>query len=164
MIKVVQTSDPLDDTRRLIHSVNYSEVIRVVSVVDKEEVFGLAPGVVYGGLAVDRSVFRMLQPDARWLVYGAGWVNPTDGANGVTITIQYETDAPGTVVVLGTLAVPAGVAYVKRALGPFDIFNTATVPQGETIPIITLKATKLTAGTGELRDWCLWFRFLAPKQ
>jgi len=162
MIKVVRTSDPLDDTRRLIHSINYSEAIHVVSVVFQAQAIPLAPGAMYGGLAVDRSVFRKLMPDARWLVYAAGWINPLDAAGG-TVEIVYEKDNAA-VVVLGTTAMPGAAGLVKMAVGPFDVFNTATVPQTEIIPIITLKATKAGGVPGALRNWCMWFRFLAPKQ
>jgi len=164
VIRVAQSGEPQEDIRRIIHSLHYSEDIRVVSAVGSEEAVAVAPGTVYGGLAVDRSIFRKLQQDARWFVYAAGWVK-TDGAHAVTLGLQYEKDNAA-VVVLGTLVAAATGAYTKRAFGPFDVFGTAGVPAGETIPIVTLTATVAAggAGTAFVRDWNLWVRLLPAKQ
>lgn len=109
---------------------------------------------------MDRSVFRELQPDDRWWIYGVGWVNPKD-ANQATIAFMYEKD-DGTVVQIGTVT-QSGSGRVKKSMGPFDIFATAGVPAGETIPIIRLAAIKDAGVDGELDGWVVWVRHLPAK-
>jgi hypothetical protein len=115
-------------------------------------------GAVFGGLAVDREVFRRRLPDYRWYVYAAGLVDPRD-ANTATLELVYHLD-DNTLVSLGSIT-QAGAGMVKRELGPFDVFNTPGVPAGETIPIVRLRATKTAGVPGEVVAWVIWNRFLA---
>lgn len=164
MIKVVQTGNPLEDVRRLAHSVNFSEAILAFPAVGSVEAFTTAaPTLVvnsFGGVAVDRSVFRRLLPDARWAIYAAGYLETNDGSN-ATVGLAYQTDA-GALVSLGTVTVstPGG----KFALGPFDLFGTGGVPNTETVPIIRLTAQKAAGVNGEIMASCVWVRYLPSKQ
>ncbi len=112
---------------------------------------------LFGGYAIDRSIFRELQKDSRWLFYAAGWVNPNDG-NVASLSLVYEKD-DGTQIVLGTVT-ETGATRVKTSLGPFDLFATAGVPKGETIPVVRLRAVKDAGVDGEIDGWCLWLRLL----
>lgn len=166
MIKVVETPDAQENVRRIIHALHYSEDIRVVSAVGSEEgpvaVAATAAGdTLFGGLAVDRSVFRKRQQDVRWLVYAAGWALPGD-ANTMTLDLLYQKD-DFTTVVLGSTT-RTGAAFGKVAMGPFDVFGTAGVPAGETIPMIRLGARKNVGANGFLQNWNIWARLLAAKQ
>jgi len=167
MIKVMETGDARQDTRRLIHSVNYSEEIRVVAVQDPVSPVAVAAtflGDSYStmGLAVDRSVFRRLQPDARWLVYAAGFADPGD-ANILTIDLVYQSAAVGLILLGSTTRTGAG--FVKVGFGPFDVFTPGgPVAPTEAIPIIRLGARKNVGATGALAVWNIWLRLLAPKQ
>lgn len=116
---------------------------------------------LFAGFAVDRSVFRKTLPDARWLVYAAGWLNPGDG-NTATVRLAYEKD-DGTLATLATLA-QVGGGRLKAKLGPADLFGSAGVPAGETIAMIRLGAVKNTGVNGTVENWTIWVRFLAPKQ
>ena len=110
-----------------------------------------------GAYAVDRSIFRERLPDDRWWVYAAGWVDPKD-ANTATISLRYEKD-DGTTILLGSVT-QARAGRVKKSMGPFDVFGTASVPAGETIPIIRLGAQKSAGIDGELDGWTIWVRLL----
>jgi hypothetical protein len=160
VIKVVKAADDAETLRRVVHSLNYSEVpLPFHALVFETVAFG-AP-TIYGGCSVDRSVFRKRLPDTRWFASAAGVVNPTDAA-GVTLDLVYLTNAIAAVS-LGA-ATFLGAGAVKATLGPFDVFGTGGVPAGETVPIIALRATKLVAGVATLSHWNIWIRFLPSKQ
>lgn len=112
---------------------------------------------LFGSYAMDRSIFRELQADSRWYFYAAGWLDPKDG-NIATVSLVYEKD-DGTQLVLGSVT-QAGSGRVKKSMGPFDLFATAGVPAGETIPIVRLRAVKDAGVDGEIDGWCLWVRHL----
>ena len=120
-----------------------------------------AAGKTYGGLALDRSVWRRKLPDRKWVVYAAGWVNPND-ANTATIAIVYEKD-DGSQVTLGTTT-QAGAGKVKKTLGPFDLFGTGGVPAGETVPIVRLKFSKNAGVDGTCEAWNLAFDLVPATQ
>ena len=115
---------------------------------------------LFDAVTVDRSVFRKLLPDARWFAYGSGWVNPGD-ANTATVELCYEKD-DGTIVVLGSVT-QAGAGLVKKQLGPFDVFATAGVPAGETIPSLRLRGAKTAGANGDLANWTVWLRLLPSR-
>jgi hypothetical protein len=165
MMKVAQTGNDHEDIGRLVHAVNFSEAIigpANVNLDSNQTPFSSAAGNVFSrqALAIDRSVFRELLPDARWLVYAAGFLNSSDG-NTVTATLTYQDDST-TVVVLGSVSHAAG--WAKKVIGPLDVFGTPGVPTGESVPMIRLHFSKATAGTGECAGWCLWLRLLVSKQ
>ncbi len=118
--------------------------------------FGTSP-VTFGAIAVDRAVFRRLLPDARWLVYAAGWCDPGDG-NDAIVELIYERDDES-VVVLGA-ATFSGAGRSKRLLGPVDLFATSGVPAGEAVPMIRLRARKTAGLDGSLDGWVAWLRLL----
>jgi hypothetical protein len=115
---------------------------------------------LFGGVAVDRDTFRRRLPDARWLAYAAGWVDPGD-ANTATISLRYEKD-DGTTVLLGSVT-QAGAGRVKKLIGPVDVFGTGGVPAGEAVPMVRIAAQKAAGVNGTLENWTLWIRYLAPK-
>jgi hypothetical protein len=163
MIKVVHTGQVAEDTRRIIHALNFSEAIHAVTPSLAAFSTG-APALganLVGGLVVDRSIFRTVLPDARWFVYAAGLVNPGDG-NTATVALQYVKDT-GVLVMLGS-ATAVGAGWAKLSMGPFDVFGTAGVPAGETIPAIVMTAQKNAGVNGTLSAWTIWTRFLASKQ
>lgn len=163
MIKVAELGAMAEQVHRVIHSLNFSPEIREIAVVGSEETIPVAPAKVFGGVAVDREVFRTLQPDARWLVHAAGWAKG-DATHTATIGLQYESDTPGTVVVLGTVVIAASATYSKFRLGPFDVFGTGGVPAGENVPIVTLTGVVAAGGAGTIRSAAIWLRLLAAQQ
>ena len=114
-------------------------------------------GRTLGGLLIDRAEFRPRLADARWFVYAAGWVDPMD-VNVATISIRYELDNK-TQIVLGSVTA-SGAGFVKKAMGPFDMFATAGVPAGETIVALRLHAIKDLGVDGQIEAWTLYVRFL----
>lgn len=123
--------------------------------------FGTA-GRTFGGLSVDRSVFRELLPDARWYVYAAGMVDPGDG-NVATLSLIYVEDTTGTTHTLGSTT-KTGAGLVKFDMGPFDVFGTSGVPAGEDVPVIQFKAAKDAGVDGTVSAVTLWVRFLPATQ
>lgn len=119
-------------------------------------------GKYFGGLAVDRSVFRRLLPDYRWYVYAAGLVNPGD-ANVATLSLRYQRDSTSTFDTLGSETF-TGAGLVKFEMGPYDVFGTAGVPAGETIPIIRFHAAKDAGADGEVAAVTGWVRYLPRQQ
>src|SRR5439155_16507091 len=126
--KLMPSRDHVDDLHRVMVALNFSETILACPC-------ALAPETVIdttvtdlGGVSVDRSVFRKVLPDHRWLVYAAGRVDPRD-ADGVIIALAYVED-DSTAVSLGSVTL-TGAGFVKQTLGPFDVFATAGVPAGE---------------------------------
>lgn len=117
-------------------------------------------GKTFGGLSLDRTVFRKLLPDARWMVYAAGWVNPND-ANTATISLVYEKD-DGSQVTLGSTT-QAGSGKVKKGLGPFDVFGTAGVP-AEAIAVVRLMAQKTAGVDGTAEAWTMGYHFLPAQR
>ena len=161
MIKVIQTPDGPETLRRVVHSINYSEAVLAFPAVGSQESVAAGGFTAFGGVAVDRSVFREVLPDARWAVYAAGWVQPQD-ANVATLRLVYQKDDVSLVTLGDTTA--TGNSWQKIAIGPFDVFGTASVPAGETIPMVRLIVLK-DAGTAALvQNWNVWVRFLAAKQ
>jgi hypothetical protein len=162
VIPVSSTSSLEERVRRIEHSINYSEVdlpFPALTGPALDVVAGAPAGS--GGIAVDRSIFRRLLPDARWVVYAAGLVNPQD-ANIATVSLVYTTDAIANVTLGSVTATGAG--FSKKSMGPFDVFGTGGVPAGETIPVIRLVMSK-NAGTDALfQTWTIWLRLLANKQ
>lgn len=116
---------------------------------------------VLGGLSIDRFTFRELLPDRRWYVYAAGLVNPAD-ANTATLALVYVKDDMTTVSLGSTTK--AGAGWVKFALGPFDVFGTATVPAAESIACVRFTAVKSAGAAGSVEAVCIWTRFLPAKQ
>ena len=159
--RIATTAVAREDIRRLAHAQNFQEVIQAVPLGIAPETTIDTAGCDCGGLAIDRSVFRKFLPDARWFVYAAGRVDPVD-SDGVTIALEYVKD-DNTTVALGTSTLTGG-GMVKASLGPFDVFGTASVPGGEDVAIVRLFATKENTGFAELRNWCVWVRFLPSLQ
>lgn len=156
MIPVHPTGDLARDTRDIIHSINHSETVLPLSIAPgSTAIVSGAAAVTLGGCHVDRTVFRKLLPDDRWLIYAAGEVNPGDG-NALTITLRYSA-ANGTLTTLGTIG-PTGAGVTKVAMGPFDVF--ATVPPTDPIPGFVLQAAKAAGVNGTAARWCLWLRLL----
>lgn len=161
MIKVQRSDDEKENVRQAIHSINFSpEVLPFCAITGTETVAFGAPQV-FGGCAVDRTRFRTRLPDDRWIITAYGVVGPGD-VNGVDLDLVYTTDAIATVSLGG--ATFTGGAPLKGSLGPFDLFATPGVPQGETIPIVALRATKKVGGNATLAQWCIWIEFLPSKQ
>ncbi len=115
----------------------------------------------FGGFAIDRSVFRRLLPDERWVIYGAGLVDPGDG-NTATISVVYQKD-DGTFVTLGSIT-QVGGGLTKRTIGPLDLYGTAGVPTNEGVPIVRLRAVKDAGTDGEVFTWSLFLRLLPARQ
>lgn len=119
-------------------------------------------GRVFGGLSVDRSVFRTLLPDAKWYVYAAGMVDPGD-ANVATLSLRYVENTTGTTHTLGSTTA-TGAGLVKFTLGPLDVFGTGGVPGGENVPVLQFHAVKDAGADGTVQAVTLWLRFLPAKQ
>jgi hypothetical protein len=117
-------------------------------------------GTTFGGFAIDRAIFGRLLPDARWMVYAAGVVDPGDG-NTATVSLVYQKD-DGTLVTLGSVAQTGGGATKKR-LGPLDVFATGGVPAHEVVPIVRLRAQKNAGADGTVTAWSIWVR-LQPRR
>lgn len=161
MIKVAPIGTTQDRVRRLEHAINFSPLELPFPAVG-QEVTVAGPGTTtFGGLSVDRSVFRQLLPDDRWLIYAAGWLDPGD-ANGAMISLAYQKDN-AIFVPLGSSTF-VGAGYLKRTLGPFDLFATAGVPPGEQIPVVRFACQKLVGGNAFVNTWTVWARFLSSKQ
>jgi|SRR5215469_10722215 len=162
MIKVTQHGTVEERLRKLEHSVNFSEWIHAFPCADQATAIVTGGGsFFFGGIAVDRSVFRKLLPDARWLVYAAGLAAAGD-ANPLTVALSYRSDGGG-VTTLGSTTTSVA-ALTKVSLGPFDVFATGGVPAGETIPVIRLFASKGVGANGSIVAWNIWLRLLANKQ
>ena len=160
MIPVVQTGDTAEDIRRLVHSVNFSGVVVPVTAVASDQAIAPSGLIAVGGVAVPRAVMRTLLPDARWLVYAAGFLNPGDG-NALTVSLRYEKDDTTNVVL--TSAPFSGSGFQKVILGPADVFGTAGVPPGEAVPMIRLYAQKAAGASGLLSAWTLWLRLTSSR-
>lgn len=119
-------------------------------------------GRLFGGVSVDRSVFRELLPDHKWYAYCAGLVNPGD-ANVATLSLVYVTDTTSTTYTLGSTT-KTGSGLVKFHMGPFDVFGTASVPAGEDVPVIRLKAVKDAGVDGTVEAATIWLRYLPRAQ
>lgn len=166
MIKVVQTPNPDETLRRLVHSVNFSETPLPFPCVTAPAVVAFGAPQTFGGMTFDRRVFRALLPDERLYVYAAGIVEPAD-ANGCKIEIEYipgvDGGVVGAAVLLGTETY-VGAGVTKQALGPFDVYGTGGTSKADDVTVIQLKVTKLIGATTTVADWCLWARFLSSKQ
>ena len=161
MIKVRQSGHHDVDIREIVHSLNFSEEHYPVPVIQGEVAFTTAAPAfpatnIWGALAVDRNEFRRIVPDRRWYLYAAGLVHPHD-ANTATVALQY-LDNSGTLTSIGTVT-QAGNAYVKRVMGPFDLFTV--VNNTEAIPVIALTAQKSAGANGSLFGWTMWVRYLS---
>ena len=80
MIKLTSQGTVEERLRHLEHSINYSEWIQAFPCADAVTSIAGGATVFFGGIAVDRSVFRKLVPDARWLVYHLGPDQPLGGS------------------------------------------------------------------------------------
>jgi len=119
-------------------------------------------GRLFGGVAVDRTVFRELLPDHRWYAYAAGLVDPGD-ANIATLSLVYVENTTSTTHTLGSTT-KTGAGQVKFTLGPFDVFGTAGVPAGEDVPVVRFKAIKDAGVDGAVEAVTLWLRYLPRAQ
>lgn len=119
-------------------------------------------GQTFGGVAVDRSVFRELLPDHRWYLYAAGMVSAGD-TNTATISLRYVKD-DATTVTLGDTATHSTATLTKKELGPIDLFAEAGVPNTENIVVVALHAIKASGANGTLGPWTLWLRLLPRRQ
>lgn len=117
-------------------------------------------GQTFGGLVVDRSVFRNLLPDSKWYLYGAGEVNAGD-TNTATVSLRYVKDDT-TTVNLGSTTHNTATA-TKKTIGPIDLFAAAGVPNTENIVEVVLHAVKNTGANGTLGPWNLWLRLLPSR-
>lgn len=167
MIPVIQTADTMETLRRVVHSINFSEDVFAFPIIPVKTAFmTAAPSVLTGtnawvGVAVDRATFRKRLKDKRWALYAAGALDNGD-ANGTTLTLVYVKD-DGSLVTLGTpTTVPGGAGFQKIMLGPVDVFGSAGVPAGESVPMLGLTAQKAAGANGALTGWCLWLRLLPP--
>lgn len=118
-------------------------------------------GRLFDGIAIDRSVFQKRLPDARWLVYAAGFVNAGD-TNVATVSLIYQKDDQ-TQVTLGSVTHNTATT-VKKVMGPFDVFATVGVPSGEQVPMVRLKAIKASGADGLIENWDIWLRLLPARQ
>lgn len=118
-------------------------------------------GTAFGGGSIDRSVFRTLLPDWKWYVYAAGRVNAGD-TNVATVFLQQLED-DGTVNTLGSVTHNTATT-TKKAMGPFDLFATAGVPNTEDIVTLRLFAQKDTGADGAVTDWTIWLRLLPARR
>lgn len=119
-------------------------------------------GQTFGGLVIDRSVFRELLPDWKWYLYAAGTVSAGD-TNTATISLRYVKD-DATTVTLGDTATHNTATSTKKELGPIDLFAEAGVPATENIVVVALHAVKDTGANGTLGPWTLWLRLLPRRQ
>lgn len=153
-MKLVPTRTTTDRfEERSAQARNYAPLVQLVSAVDAEVAAGTG-GLSLGGVAWDRVVTADYVPGVgRWLVWASGLVDPAD-ANGGTVALVYQKDNLAVVtLVSGTWT---GAGFVKKTIGPVDVFATAGVPAGETLPIVRLVATKATSGTMGLTAWTIW--------
>jgi hypothetical protein len=163
MIKVGVGQTVEERLGKIEQSINRSPVILPFAIIDDSGggvSVPVAPGQFFGGVLVDRSWSRTVLPDRQWVVRAAGFINPTD-ANGVTIDLNYTSDALATTS-LGSVTL-TGAGVVKARLGPFDVFATGGVPSGETIPAIRLRAIKLVSGTATILHWDIWLELRASR-
>lgn len=150
---------PLEERVRLLEEAWLSfPIIHVVTGAPAEEFSGWT---AYGGLTIDRSVFRELLPDYKWYVYAAGLVDPGD-ANTATIGLDYTKDNMVSVSLGSTTK--SGSGWVKFSMGPFDVFGTSGVPTTETVACVRLSAQKSGGTSGYLDAVCIWTRFLPARQ
>lgn len=158
MIRVPDIGTADERFAKITQSINSSPILLSASVVDGVTAITTTAASL-GGIAVDRSWLRKLAPDTRWVARAYGLVDPAD-ANGVTIYCEYVSDAIA-LTTLGSIT-PTGAGYQKASMGPFDVFGTGGVPAGETIPIVRLRAQKVTSGSANLAQWTLWLELRAP--
>jgi hypothetical protein len=161
MIKLTSQGTVEERLRHLEHSVNYSEWIQAFPCADAQASVVVGAPVILGGIAVDRSIFRKLLPDARWLVYAAGFAAAND-ANTLSMSLVYQLDNT-TLQQLGVVSTTTA-GFIKLSMGPFDVFATGGVPAGETIPVIRLRGIKVAGANGSFVAWNIWLRLLANKQ
>lgn len=115
----------------------------------------------FGGLAIDRSVFREKLPDETWVLWAAGWVNAGD-TNVATVSLAYQKD-DASYVSLGTVTHNTATA-TKKTIGPIDLFANGSVPQKtETVVMVRLRAVKDTGADGEVENWTVWLE-LRPRR
>ncbi len=161
MRKFVPTGEPREDIRRLTLLLNYSDALWSWAALTQDTGAVIGAVTPFGGVILDRSVFQRQLPDARWLVYAAGW-GASDNVNPMVIELAYQKDN-ATFVTLGSVSITTS-APTKLAMGPFDVFATAGVPAGETLPCVRLRASKAAgAATGQLfAPWQIMLQLLPP--
>lgn len=115
----------------------------------------------FGGLAIDRSVFREKLPDETWVLWAAGLVNAGD-TNVATVSLEYQKD-DATYVSLGTVTHNTATT-TKKTIGPIDLFANGSVPQKtEDVVMVRVRAVKDTGADGTLENWNLWLE-LRPRR
>lgn len=114
----------------------------------------------FGGLTVDRRVFRTLLPDNRWLLYAAGLLDPGD-SNTATVRLVYQKN-DGTVVILET-ATKVGGGEGKVTLGPVDLYAVPGVPL-EDVAVVRLQFQKDAGADGTCVAWNIWGRLSPPNR
>jgi hypothetical protein len=167
--RIVSSGNDRDDLRRVVQTLNFSEYIVPVTAIGSPETLAAATAH-YGGVAVDRDVFRRLLPDDRWLVYAAGEVEPP-AAGTATLALVYDTGdhtggvaTPGATVLGAIAAIGPGGVNRKVLLGPFDVFTPlGTQAPTERIPIVRLRCVSTAAST-ILQAWTIWLRLTPGKQ
>lgn len=165
MIKVVRTGVMGHDMEAVQHSINWSEeIITGTAVANRPIAQAFAAGTVpYGGLIINRQIFRERLPDDNWIAYAAGWADPGD-ATGMQIDIVYQQDSSATVGLAGGSVALMGVGVQKWSMGPAFVYP----PQGpitpkETIACLRLQVTKLVGGVCMIHPpWQIWVRCIPP--
>lgn len=113
----------------------------------------------YGGLAIDRSVFRTKVPDGQWVLWAAGLVNAGD-TNVATVSLQYQDDS-NNFTSLGTVTHNTATT-TKKTIGPVDLF--AAVTPDEDVVIVRLCAVKDSGADGTIECWNIWVEWRPPRQ
>ena len=157
-----QLVDQSPDQRRMTEAINRPEVaLSWPAIVEETNIPSGAAPMGFGACIMDRSVFRTVLPDFKWYVYAAGLADPGDG-NNLHIALVYIKDDT-TAVVLGT-GTFSGAGMAKRSIGPFDVFATAGVPPGETLPLIRVAVDKVSGTAATVDAWAIMLRLFPFRQ
>lgn len=113
----------------------------------------------YGGVAIDRSVFREKHPDGQWVLWAAGLVNAGD-TNVATVSLEYQDDS-NAFTSIGTVTHNTATT-TKKTIGPVDLFAAAV--NTEDVVVVRLCAIKDTGSDGTVECWNIWIEWRPPRQ
>lgn len=125
--------------------------------------FGASPRL-FGGFAVDRSYFRKLLPDLRWVLRAAGIVTPGD-ANGALLELGYVNDSNVFFPITAADTTVTGASAQKFTIGPALLFNpTDGYALNEVIPVVRLRGTKATGVDATITLATIWLEQQSGRQ
>jgi hypothetical protein len=130
--------------------------------------------IILGGIMIpwDRdpkqTQLRTLLPDARWVVWAAGWLSNPNGTATLGIAAQRDDVTP---VLLGQQTFPLHAAFQKVLVGPYPARGPLALEwkatpsfQADTIQNFNVLGNVQTAGhTVQVRRWTMWVRMSAKE-